>query len=824
MDIVADLHLHSKYSRAVSPRMNIPQMVEWGKKKGIGLLATTDWTHPTWLKELKANLKEAGVGVYVYKKSGPRFILGTEISSIYSQGGKGRRIHNLVFAPNFKTVEKINSEFLRRGFNLMSDGRPIIGFSSRDLVDLVMSIDENCFVIPAHCLLPDENVHVQDGIKPIKKVKVGDSVYTHENRWQKVEKIFTRPFKGRAYRIIPDYFRLGLTVTSEHPFWAIKGKKGCRSISQTLGLCRPLCPQKDECSRLYFKDYKPEWLQAKNLEKGDVLLFPRFPKTQDKKFIKISEIIKDFIFEEQGKISAGGSRRHKIPNKIRIDEKFCRLAGYYLAEGYTTRDLVSFCFHKKEKQCLEEVKSMIKELFGIEYYKEYQRRDYQSIELTFFSKVLHRFFSNLFYENSQTRKANNKCLPDWMVWLPLVKQKEILLGWWRGDKGYTTSRKLMNQMKIICLRLGIIPSIGKDSKEDHAKRGKHDRFEGRNIKAIHDVYHFSNLSFFDSIFNLLDYPVFKKFKTRMKRRRGWIDKNYVYLPIRKITKEDYCGSVYNLEVKKDNSYTAEFACVHNCWTPWFSLYGSKSGFDSIKECFQDMSKHIFAIETGLSSSPEMNWRIKDLDKRSIVSFSDAHSPEKMGRELTVLKIKSLNYLDIKSAIEKQKIAYTIEFYPEEGKYHYTGHRKCGVCQSPKETEKLGTICPVCGKPLTVGVMHRVEQLANRPIGFQSKNRPPYVMLVPLMEILAEALQIGVSSQKVVNEYNNLIKAFGSELEVLTRTKPEEIIRVSNERVSEGVKKVRAGDLAIESGYDGIFGKVKIWGEKKRKPQKQISLF
>ena len=394
--------------------MNIPQMAEWGKKKGIDLLATTDWTHPLWLKELKANLKEAGEGVYRAKSllrggrmdssdggtergGEPHFILGTEISSIYSQGGKGRRIHNLVFAPNFKAVEKINAEFLRRGFNLMSDGRPIIGFSSRDLVDLVMSIDENCLIIPAHV-----------------------------------------------------------------------------------------------------------------------------------------------------------------------------------------------------------------------------------------------------------------------------------------------------------------------------------------------------------------------------------------------------------------------------WTPWFSLYGSKSGFDSIKECFQDMSKYIYAIETGLSSSPEMNWRIKDLDKRSIVSFSDAHSPEKIGREATILKVKNFNYLDIKKAIQKQSIVSTIEFYPEEGKYHYTGHRKCSVCQSPKETKKLGISCPVCGKPLTIGVMHRVEQLANRPTNFQPKNRPPYKMLVPLMEILAEALRVGVSSQKVVNEYNNLIKAFGSELEVLTRTKPEEIIRVSNERVSEGVLRVRSGQVIIEPGYDGVFGTVKIW--------------
>lgn len=398
MDIVADLHLHSKYSRAVSPRMNIHQMAEWGRKKGIDLLATSDWTHPLWLKELKANLEEAGEGVYKAKKStGPCFILGTEISSIYSQGGKGRRIHNLVFAPNLETVEKINAEFSRRGFNLLSDGRPIIGFSSRDLVDLVMTIDENCLVIPAHA-----------------------------------------------------------------------------------------------------------------------------------------------------------------------------------------------------------------------------------------------------------------------------------------------------------------------------------------------------------------------------------------------------------------------------WTPWFSLYGSKSGFDSIEECYQDMSQYIYAVETGLSSSPEMNWRIKDLDKRSIVSFSDAHSPEKMGREATIFKIKNLNYLDIKKAIQEQRIVSTIEFHPEEGKYHYTGHRNCGVRQEPSETKKLGVLCPVCGRPLTVGVMHRVEQLADRPAGFQPTNRPPYKMLVPLMEILAESLQTVFSSKKVQDEYNKLTEKLGSELEILLRTKPEEIGAISGEKVADGVRRVRSGELVIDPGYDGVFGKVKIW--------------
>jgi len=419
MEIITDLHLHSKYSRAVSSRMTIPQMAEWGRKKGIHLLATGDWTHPLWLKELKANLEEIGEGLYQAKDTnGPYFLLSTEVSSIYSQGGRLRKIHNLVLAPSFETVEKINAGLLRRGGNLMADGRPVTGTSSRDLAALILGIDKNCLVIPAHI-----------------------------------------------------------------------------------------------------------------------------------------------------------------------------------------------------------------------------------------------------------------------------------------------------------------------------------------------------------------------------------------------------------------------------WTPHFSLFGSNSGFDSLQECFGEMSKYIYAIETGLSSSPNMNWRIKELDSRSIVSFSDSHSPEKLGREATVFKVnsqKGFNYFDIKKAIKEQKIAYTIEFYPEEGKYHFTGHRNCGIRQSPEETKKLGAVCSVCGKKLTVGVMHRVEQLAKRPVGFQPQNRPPYRMLVPLMEILSESLQTGISSQNLQNEYNKLITTFASEFEVLLRTKIEEIERLSGAKIAEGIKKVRQGDLVIEPGYDGVFGKVSIWPlpskVSAKEGHKQMSLF
>jgi len=440
MEFVADLHLHSKHSRAVSRDMNLPTMALWAHKKGLDILSTGDWTHPIWIREIKQSLEEAGNGLYTLKSQisnsksqtkQVRFLLSVEISSIYSQGGKVRRIHNLIFSPKLETCEKINASLVKRGCNLNADGRPIIGLSSENLSELVFSIDENAMIIPCHA-----------------------------------------------------------------------------------------------------------------------------------------------------------------------------------------------------------------------------------------------------------------------------------------------------------------------------------------------------------------------------------------------------------------------------WTPWFSLYGSNSGFDSIDECFGKFADKITAIETGLSSDPYMNWQIKELQNRSILSFSDAHSPAKMGREATVFVSKNGNskitYQDIRLAImqEKQakfKIGYTIEFYPEEGKYHFTGHRNCNYVQTPDQTRKNGTICPVCKRPLTVGVMHRVEDLAKdgfdkevyktnsngvKWITDPAKIHPPFVKLVPLNEIIAESLHSTVSSQKVKDLFDKLCENLGSELNILLKVPISEITKQAGEKVAQGVEKVRKGDIEIIAGFDGQYGIVKIWKDAQIKEKQQ----
>ena len=261
-----------------------------------------------------------------------------------------------------------------------------------------------------------------------------------------------------------------------------------------------------------------------------------------------------------------------------------------------------------------------------------------------------------------------------------------------------------------------------------------------------------------------------------------------------------------------------FVIPAHLWTPHFGLYGSKSGYDSLEECFEDMTGRVYAIETGLSSEPAMNWRVPSLDGVAIMSFSDAHSPEKLGRELTVVSGQS-SYDGLVSAMKDQAIEYTVEFFPEEGKYHNSGHRKCGVSMSPQDTAAQGEKCPACGRMLTLGVLHRVEELAGRRVEARmdanglvrgENGRPPFRMLVSLGQIIAEAYGVGPNTRTVQRQYFALIDAIGSELAILTDAPVADIERAAGERVAYGVDRVRRGDVSIEPGFDGQYGSVRIW--------------
>ncbi len=256
----------------------------------------------------------------------------------------------------------------------------------------------------------------------------------------------------------------------------------------------------------------------------------------------------------------------------------------------------------------------------------------------------------------------------------------------------------------------------------------------------------------------------------------------------------------------------------HAWTPHFSVFGSQSGFDSLEECFEELSPYIYAIETGLSSDPRMNWRLSKLDSITLISNSDAHSPSKIGREANIFDTE-LSFEGITEAIKTKKgFLGTVEFFPEEGKYHYDGHRVCGVRLSPKETIQRNYLCPLCGKRVTVGVMHRVEVLADRQEGFNPPQAIPYKSIIPLQEIMAEINNTSAQSKTVSNLYFKAINNLGSEYDILLNKKLTDIEKF-NESLAEAIERVREGKITVEPGYDGEYGKIKVFGKPSQKNNK-----
>lgn len=811
--------------------MEILEIGRWVRKKGIDLVGTADWTHPLWLREIKANLEEDGSGLLRPKKEAlrsatkifvsadrpdetsglitssknfvasprPLFLLSTEISSIYSQGGRQRRIHNLVIVPSLATAEKINQELTGRGANLLSDGRPITGISSRDLVDLVLSIDDKSMVIPCHVWTPwfslygsmsgfdsinqcfgdmsqyiygvetglscydvKTEVLTDNGWKRFSKVDYSDKICTlnpknDEIEYQKPTRIFTYQYRGKMYKLKTK--RVDLFVTPNH-----------RLLVSGCDFRKP--------PEFSLKEAEALFNQSKRFKKDGVW------KGKDSRYFTLPAV----------KIRHGSRYYSGLRNKKakRLPMKsWLKFFGFWLADGWTSQGKngdYNVCLSNQDLKLLSEMKQILKS-FG---YKVYHHRKGGVIRVRDY-QLLHHL--------KQFGKASDKFIPKDMKSLSKDLLKILFEYYIKGDghtygrtkKGLsatTISRRLRDDLQEIALKLG--------------------------MSAYYKLGYKKGTPFHGALY-----------KNRIYRQSedSWI----VYF------------------IRKN---------IHTVLPSTIKKYGyieSWVDFEGPVFCIAVPNQVIYVRRNGIpvwcgNSDPAMNWRIKELDSRAILSFSDAHSGPKLGREATVFDLEELNFANIREAIvsrEKSKILYTIEFYPEEGKYHYTGHRNCNVRQSPEETKKLGKTCPVCGRPLTVGVMHRVERLTTRPLETKEletkkdengvrwigyKNRPPYVSLVPLLEILSESLGSLPTSQNIINEYENLTVNFGGEFGVLLKTPIEEIAKAAGEKVAEGIKKVRAGDIVVDPGYDGVFGKVKIWkegkegGEGKEVEKKQLSLF
>jgi uncharacterized protein (TIGR00375 family) len=279
-----------------------------------------------------------------------------------------------------------------------------------------------------------------------------------------------------------------------------------------------------------------------------------------------------------------------------------------------------------------------------------------------------------------------------------------------------------------------------------------------------------------------------------------------------------------LKIALDVSEEIMFVPAH-AWTPHFSVFGASSGFDTLDECFEELTPHIHAIETGLSSNPTMNQRLSSLAAITMISNSDAHSPSKIGREANVLDTE-ISYKGITDAIRTRNgFAGTVEFFPEEGKYHYDGHRDCGVRLSPKETIRHGYLCPVCGKKVTIGVMHRVDKLADREEGYHLPGAPPFYSVIPLQEIIAEVNKRGVNTKVVKEQYSEIIGRLGNELGILLDMPLDEIGYGGSPMLREAIRRIRAGRIHVSPGFDGEFGKISIFEEPAPRVAKgQGSLF
>ncbi len=773
MEFIADFHIHSKYSRATSKDMNVEHLAYWAKLKGIQLMGTGDFTHHLWLEELKGKLEDKGNGLYAYK--GINFILTTEISSIYSKKGKGYRIHNMVFAPSFKVVDKINLVLARVG-NLASDGRPILGLDAEELARIVFDIDENCMVVPGHIWTPwfslfgsmsgfnkiedcfesqtpkifaletglscyDEKTEVltENGWKKFPEVNYSDKICTLNAKTDNIEyqapkKIFSYIYKGKMYRLKTK--RADLLVTPNHKL-----------------LYSP-------CD---FRNPKPYILKEAEF------LFKK-SKRLKKDGIWIGECPKYFILPEvkmrHGSRHYSGFRKKK-ETRLPI-EPWLKFFGFWIAEGWTSEGKngdYNVCVCNKDKNLLNEMTAILDDLG----YKAYQRGDLVRV----------RDFQ-LFYYLKQFGKCYDKFIP--VTIKSLSKELlEILLDYYikgdghiygRSGKGLsatTTSIRLRDDLQEIALKIGISAyyKLG-------YKKGKASIFPGS--KKIYKQRNDSWIIFF------------------IRNNRP------VVLPST-IKKYNY--------VEKWMNYEGFVYCVN---VPNNVVYIRRNGIP---------------LWCG-NSDPGMNWRLSALDKFTLVSNSDSHSPQKIGREANVFDC-DMDYKTIREVLrtkDKKRFLYTVEFYPEEGKYHFDGHRLCNINFSPKETRAHNNRCPKCGKPLTVGVMNRVEQLADRPEGFKPANAIPFKNLISLDEIIADVKGMGRVSQAVEKEYRNIIAKFGTEFDVLGRVSEEDLRKGMDPRIAEAIIRVRSGQVKIIPGFDGEYGKISIFGddEKPKKHEEQLSLF
>ena len=794
MKIIADLHIHSKYSRATSPRTDLENLTKWAQIKGVTVLGTGDFTHPQWFQEIKEKLEPAEPGLFKLKNSLAkiRFILTAEISCIYSKtravakgkkedlsslpNGKVRKIHIVVLASSFEAVEKINDHLGCIG-NLKSDGRPILGLDAKELAKIILNASPECLVVPAHVWTPwfslfgsksgfdsieecfeeyskhifavetglscyDDKTEVltTDGWKRFSEVQYSNkictlNVETNKIEFQNPKRIFTYNYKGKMYRLKTR--RVDLFVTPNHKLLV----SGCDFR---------------KAPKFFLKEAELLFNKSKRFKKNGIWF---------------GENVKYFTLPAV-KIKHGS--RHCSGSRAKKEKKFSikawlRFFGFWIADGWTNQGHggdYNVCLSNQNTVLLSEMKKILQS-FG---YNPYQReniirvRDYQ-----------------LFHYLRQFGKASDKFIPSDIKSLS-KDLLEVLFDYYiKGDghvygrtgKGLsatTISIRLRDDLQEIALKIG--------------------------MSAYYKLGRKKGASFLS--------PGYKYKKTYKQSEDSWI----IYFIRKNI------HTVLPSTIKKNNyieSWLDFNGKVFSLAVPNHVIYVRRNGIP---------------VWCG-NSDPPMNWRLSALDKITLISNSDAHSPEKIGREANVFDTE-LNYQAITEAIkdkDPKRFLYTVEFFPQEGKYHYDGHRNCDISLSPQESKKYNNICPRCGRPLTIGVLNRVNELADRAEDFKPESAIPFKSLIRLEEIIAESLGVGTGTKSVEREYYKLIGELGNEFSILLDVPRKEIERISLPEIAEGIVRAREGKVFIEPGYDGVYGKVKIFSKgEQKKITKQETLF
>ncbi len=772
MEFIADFHIHSKYSRATSRDMDVKNLALWAKLKGITLMGTGDFTHHLWLEELKHTLEDCGNGLFIH--GGIYFMLTAEVSSIYSKNGRTYRIHNLIFSPSFKSVDKINERLSRIG-NLASDGRPILGLDAAELARIVFDIDENCMIIPGHIWTPwfsvfgsmsgfdkiedcfeeqtskifaietglscydvKTEVLTKNGWKKFTEVRYSDKICTLNIKTDKIKyqaptKILAYKYKGKMYRLKTK--RVDLLVTPNHKL-----------------LYAP-------CD---FRNRKPYSLKEAKL------LFNR-SKILKKDGTWIGKNLNYFILPavkiKHGSQHYSGFRMEK-EKRISI-ESWLKFFGFWLAEGWVSEGKdgdYNVCVCNKDKRLLNEMERIFHG-FG---YRTFRGKDVVRVRNFQLFKYLEKF-----------GKCYNKFIP--LEVKSLSKELlEILLKYYiKGDghiygrtkKGLsatTTSVHLRDDLQEIALKIGISAyyKLGQKKGTPFVSPCTKKIYRQRNDTWVIYFIRYNKPIILPSVIKKHNYI------------ESWVD---------------YEGFVFCVTV------------------PQHVIYIRRNGMP---------------LWCG-NSDPAMNWRLSALDRFTLISNSDSHSPQRIGREANVFDCE-LEYKTIREVLktkDKKRFLYTLEFFPEEGKYHYDGHRLCGVRWAPLETKQNNGKCPKCGKPVTIGVVNRVEKLADRPEGFKPENSIPFKNLISFDEIIAEIKGVGKASSSVAREYRSYLAKFGTEFDILLRASKEELLKGLPAKVAEGVLRVRQGKVDIHPGYDGEYGTISIFGkDKPERTEQQLSLF